>query len=484
MGDLCRSCQQAPAEIIKVLDDPAEPYRVCSSCFHRLMSHSLRPREWYNLSSIHGRLNDLLGEEYYDEKDGTALKPAEEVVDAALFPSPTLQEAASSPDRLLTYILSRGHFHEEGQTARWYIHPDLLSATQRHSPGALRSVFAKRLSILKNTHLIRTIFHLIGLTLGAEGAGLIRDNWEKFASTQAFSGIAFAASRCLPLEEAHGKVTKILAGMDSRDRFPPKQILQWFETQLNLDWIEENAHPPVDSSWGLLAASSKFDWERAKRWLSLGRPLSLVALDALDWCVCGGRKPPLLNPPSSRELISVLQDYLAKDNVRRVKEQIHKLLECSQNLAGSKFAFDEGGLSPGMNLQNGPTVCSTCGELQPRASQVCSCGTPLPAFQTFLEDRLGIRGTLVRALAREKVDAWIRSTTPVRFIVFDLPKKELTLIPAENNEAHGERDFKPKFLEPSDLNPFRKFDGGYKATEWRTESHEPIIVLTYFYWPI
>ncbi len=483
MGDLCRSCQQAPAEIIKVLDDPAEPYRVCSSCFHRLMSHSLRPREWYNLSSIHGRLNDLLGEEYYDEKDGTALKPAEEVVDAALFPCPTLEEAASSPEGLLTHILNRSHFHEEGQTARWYIHPDLLSATQRHSPGALLSVFAKRLSILKNTHLIRTIFHLIGLTLGAKGAGLIRDNWEKFAFTKAFSGIAFAASRCLPLEEAHDKVTHILSGMDIRDRSMAKQVLQWFETKLNLDWIEKNAHSPVDGSWGLLAASSQFDWERAEKWLSLGRPLSLVALDALDWCVCSGRKPPLLKPPDSREFISVLQDYLAKDNVRRVKEQVQKLLECSQKQAGSKFTFDGGGSSPIMNLQNeGPAVCSTCGELQPSASQVCSCGTPLPAFRTFLEDRLGIRATLVRALGQEEVDAWIGST-PVRFIVFDFPKKELTLIPTEKNEAHWERDFKPKFLE-SDLNPFRKFDGGYKATEWRTESHEPIIVLIYFYWPV
>ena len=143
MGDLCRSCQQARAEIKKVLDDPAEPYRVCSSCFHRLMSHSLRPREWHNLSSIHGRLNDLLGDEYYDEKDGTALKPSEEVVDAALFPCPTLEEAATSPDRLLTYILSRSPFHEEGQIARWFIHPDLLSAIQRHSPDALWYVFAE-----------------------------------------------------------------------------------------------------------------------------------------------------------------------------------------------------------------------------------------------------------------------------------------------------------------------------------------------------
>ena len=83
---------------------------------------------------------------------------------------------------------------------------------------------------------------------------------------------------------------------------------------------------------GVLAASSKFDWERAKKWLSLGRPLSLVALDALDWCVCSGRKSPLMNPPSSKEFISTLEDYLNKDNVLRVREKVYKLLEFNQKL--------------------------------------------------------------------------------------------------------------------------------------------------------
>ena len=332
MDDICRSCGQAPVEIIEVLDDPAEPYKVCRRCYHKLMSHSLRPSEWYNLSSIHGRLNDLLSEEYYNEKDGTALQPAEEVVDAELFPCPTLEEVASSPEQLLTYILSRSHMHEEGPLAKWYIHEDLVSAMQRHSPDVLLSVFTGRLSIIGNAEIARTIFHLIGLTLGTRGAALVRDNWEKFAFTHAFSGMAFAASRCLPLEEAHEKVTDTLSRMDIRNRSVAKHVLRWFETQLNLDWIEENAHSPVDSSWGLLAASSKFDWERAKKWLSLGRPLSLVALDALDWCVCSGRKPPLVNPPSSKEFIFILEDYLKKDNVLRVRETVYKLLEFSQKL--------------------------------------------------------------------------------------------------------------------------------------------------------
>ena len=66
MAETCQSCRQASIEIIEVLDDPVAPYEVCRSCYYRLMSHSLRPGEWYSLSSIHGRLNDLLSEGYYN----------------------------------------------------------------------------------------------------------------------------------------------------------------------------------------------------------------------------------------------------------------------------------------------------------------------------------------------------------------------------------------------------------------------------------
>src|SRR5437762_5399866 len=53
-----------------------------------------------------------------------------------------------------------------------------------------------------------------------------------------------------------------------------------------LDWIEKNIHRTtnIGSNWGHLAASSHFSWERADKWLTIGRPLSLTALDALIFC--------------------------------------------------------------------------------------------------------------------------------------------------------------------------------------------------------
>jgi hypothetical protein len=326
MGGACTSCRQAPIQIVEVLDDPAEPYQVCADCYRRLTTHSLRPHEWYRLSSIHGRTNDFLSEEYYCEDDGRALEPEQRVVDAELFPCPVLEDVAGSVEALLTYILTRSHFHEQGPVAEWRISEDLVAAMQKHSTEELLSAFTRRLGAVKNVDLAETLFHLVGLTLGTGGSDLVRENWEKYVGAAAFRGLAFAASHCLPLEEAHQRVTLALSRMDPAERCVAKHVLEWLRTQRNLDWIEQNASSPVDSSWGLLAASSDFDWERARKWLSQGRPLSLVALDALDWCVCSGRKPALVNPPGSQEFTSTLEDYLSRDDVLRVRERVQRLL--------------------------------------------------------------------------------------------------------------------------------------------------------------
>ena len=74
MSTKCQSCKKAPFEIEEATDESEERYKVCRNCLHRLMTHSLRPGEWYNLASIHGCWEPLLDEEYYNE-DGIAIRP-------------------------------------------------------------------------------------------------------------------------------------------------------------------------------------------------------------------------------------------------------------------------------------------------------------------------------------------------------------------------------------------------------------------------
>ena len=58
--DLCQACKKSGAEVIERADDPDDPYRLCRPCHQRLIHHSLRPLEWYNLASWHGQWESLL----------------------------------------------------------------------------------------------------------------------------------------------------------------------------------------------------------------------------------------------------------------------------------------------------------------------------------------------------------------------------------------------------------------------------------------
>lgn len=62
-----------------------------------------------------------------------------------------------------------------------------------------------------------------------------------------------------------------------------------------LDWIE--AHAPasnITEDWGRLAALSDLDLMRVKGWITAGRPLSLIALDALSEFVPRPAQAPIM----------------------------------------------------------------------------------------------------------------------------------------------------------------------------------------------
>src|SRR5450755_946636 len=76
---------------------------------------------------------------------------------------------------------------------------------------------------------------------------------------------------------------------DEISRCDDKQIneyivaLNFIRHKKTLDWIEINIYRTtnININWGHLAAICHFNWDRADKWLTVGRPLSLVALDAL-----------------------------------------------------------------------------------------------------------------------------------------------------------------------------------------------------------
>lgn len=116
--------------------------------------------------------------------------------------------------------------------------------------------------------------------------------------------------------------------------------LNYLQYEATLDWIEKNAQRTLNitEAWGHLAASSNFTWERSQRWLDSGRPLSLIALDALMFCTTTGDRlnqslwmreinPILEDIPRPDIVANGLQDYLKRDSVPRTKHAVNRIID-------------------------------------------------------------------------------------------------------------------------------------------------------------
>jgi len=115
--------------------------------------------------------------------------------------------------------------------------------------------------------------------------------------------------------------------------------LNYLRDERVLDWIEKNTPriKHVSLSWGHLAAVSFFSWNRADKWLTIGRPLSLITLDALIFCTTNGKRlnqsllmrelnPRLSDSPKPEVVAIRLQNYLLIDNVPRTKTSVDKII--------------------------------------------------------------------------------------------------------------------------------------------------------------
>ncbi len=104
-------------------------------------------------------------------------------------------------------------------------------------------------------------------------------------------------------------------------------------------WIEDTAFriKNVSNAWGHLAAASYFTWEVAQKWLDKGRPLSLIALDALLFCTTRGERlnqspwmrqnrPTLVDNPKIDVVATKLQEYLKIDSVPRTRTAVEKII--------------------------------------------------------------------------------------------------------------------------------------------------------------
>jgi MoaA/NifB/PqqE/SkfB family radical SAM enzyme len=97
-------------------------------------------------------------------------------------------------------------------------------------------------------------------------------------------------------------------------------------------WKNSDPNTPVTDDWGRLAAASQIDWSTIRRWLDDGRPLSLVALGALDEYVAKGL-PESYIKPNRAEFSQVLGAHKARNSSPRAVRSIDRALSAADTLS-------------------------------------------------------------------------------------------------------------------------------------------------------
>ena len=319
MSSLCQACESRSAVVVEPADDADAPYLVCEACHGRLMARSLRPLEWFNLAKRYGWAHFLLHDDFYDE-DGTATQPEEDVEQSELFPAPTLAAVCDTAKSLLDYAITRWHFEAElGE--RW------LQLPQDEVLRTLNS----RFDASRNRDVRSVVLQVAGV-MGPAAEALVRRAWADYPDGIVFWALVQASAACLPFEDGFARTETALAEMPERTRRESFSALAHFRSPRALQWIELNAAEPTVEAWGRLAAASAFSWPKAEEWFQAGRPLSLIAIDALlaitnpQTLFLREHRPVLGSPASEFRTRTVLEEVAATDPVPRVKQRIGVLL--------------------------------------------------------------------------------------------------------------------------------------------------------------
>lgn len=331
----CESCRirEAETEVLKYdaeadisTDDPIRiPYRLCPECRERLLGYALRPLELFNLAAIHGE-GFYLHDDFYDYETGKACVPEMKVTEAKKFPYPKFKEVENDPRQLVDYAIVHGYGLYGSKDDR------ILNRLQRFDKQEVFEILRQK--IRYNPVIREQVYALVADVVGREAEAWAEEQWQN-----AGKGCSTLMVGCLDPEVAFARITGELEQYDDRRFGDGLYKLCRLRSRKTLDWLETQTArmTQVTSAYGQVVACSGFDWERCERWLELGRPLSLVALDALWLCTLsdyGGQsllleelKPRLEGTVGRERIEQVLRSYLERDKVARTRMVIGKILD-------------------------------------------------------------------------------------------------------------------------------------------------------------
>jgi hypothetical protein len=280
--------------------------------------------EYFNLVAAHGFEYEL-HDDFYDDS-GVAYAAEEPIEQDSSLAFPTIPAIQGNASRLVDYAV-----------VKWRYPAEITAYLQAFDPLVVLHLLDEKLAL--NSFLLPKC-----LEIAAQALGTLAQDWVRYQLGH-YDGpnrllFAEAAASCLPTKEAEEFILSALNRLDERTL--PQQItcLCYLHGDVPLDWLETRCRTiiSVSGNYGFATAALGFTWGRAHRWLLAGRPLSLIALDALVACSTTAdtanaalwlreHPPRLLAPASTPAMEEALLQYFAQDSVPRTKNAVQFIKE-------------------------------------------------------------------------------------------------------------------------------------------------------------
>ncbi|NDV66696.1 hypothetical protein [Bacteroides sp. 224] len=279
----CESCNTYPVDIVlpenEGLEDgiwdteaKATPYQLCRSCCERLKNMALRPLELFNLAAIHSHTG-YLHDDFYDYDTGEACQPETDVVDADKYPFPTFEEVKNNLPRLIDYSF-----------VQYFTEDNVICQLKQFNKAEILEIIDCKVAY--NHSIAYKAYEIVAKVVGRAAEEWTKTQWQNREEGAGINEYAELIAASLPSDDAFRLITTELATLNDSDFANSISALLYMKSEKTLDWIENQTGKMknIGQDWGQLAASSQFSWQRCAKWLKAGRPLSLIALDALYMC--------------------------------------------------------------------------------------------------------------------------------------------------------------------------------------------------------
>jgi hypothetical protein len=317
---ICPSCQKRKIESVKDHENNGFQYSLCLKCEERLINYALRPIEYFRLKAFYGDTH-LLHDDFYDE-DGTACQANQSLGFFKGKSFPKLKELKTLKDLI------------DLATVVWEIDKPLKESINKYTNEEIEEELIKRLE--ERPYLKQDIIRITSKVINGTSSTFVKSLWTNRNNEEALIEYAELLANSFKGNEGVldylSQLDKIESGKELNEQVGG---LIFFKSPKIISWIENSAAriKNITDVWGTVSALSDIDWDTIIKWMDNGRPLSLVAIDALSEYATDqhtlNRSPlsryrikGLPQPPENKVIIDSINNYLQIDGVTRVKQRV------------------------------------------------------------------------------------------------------------------------------------------------------------------